>query len=169
MSAELAGPLLLLEVLWRCGDERRVPSRTCARARARDSGSGPTAPSPRQEKRPRKADRPRCGARCRTKGGAPCSAPVVVLRGPDGGVVTRNRCRMHGGLSTGPKTAEGWARALRNLRQYQPKGSVGAAAASPDVDSATTNEKPRSANEPESQTRLQPQEGGPLPAETKEH
>jgi hypothetical protein len=35
----------------------------------------------------------RCGARARTRGGAPCRAPAM----PNG------RCRMHGGASTGPR------------------------------------------------------------------
>jgi hypothetical protein len=40
-------------------------------------------------------DRPRCGAR--TRKATPCQAPAL----PNG------RCRMHGGLSTGPRTPEG--------------------------------------------------------------
>lgn len=56
-----------------------------------------------------KATRPRCGAR-RKSDGQPCQAPA---RWPSG------RCRLHGGLSTGPKTAEGRARALANLRQFR--------------------------------------------------
>jgi hypothetical protein len=49
---------------------------------------------------------PRCGAR--TRAGGSCLAPAV--RG-------KRRCRMHGGLSTGPRTPEGAARAARaNLR-----------------------------------------------------
>ena len=48
--------------------------------------------------RPRKADRPRCGAR--TRKGTPCRAPAVH----DG-----RRCRIHGGLSTGPRTDVGRA------------------------------------------------------------
>src|SRR3954469_23896371 len=42
---------------------------------------------------------PRCGAR--TRSGAPCKGPAVR---------NRRRCRMHGGLSTGPRTAEGFER-----------------------------------------------------------
>jgi hypothetical protein len=42
---------------------------------------------------------PRCGAR--TRAGCPCRAPAI--RG-------KLRCRMHGGRSTGPRTAEGRAR-----------------------------------------------------------
>ena len=48
----------------------------------------------------------RCGARCRSKGGAPCKAPRVK---------GKRRCKLHGGLSTGPRTAEGRARALEAL------------------------------------------------------
>ncbi len=36
---------------------------------------------------------PRCGARCRRNGGAPCRGPAIKGKA---------RCRMHGGLSTGP-------------------------------------------------------------------
>jgi hypothetical protein len=43
------------------------------------------------------------GQRClaKTRKGTPCQNPVVT---------DRNRCRMHGGKSTGPRTAEGKAR-----------------------------------------------------------
>jgi hypothetical protein len=43
------------------------------------------------------------GQRClaKTRQGTPCQNPVVT---------DRNRCRMHGGKSTGPRTAEGKAR-----------------------------------------------------------
>jgi len=50
---------------------------------------------------PAKRDRPKCGAR--TRKGAPCKAPSVA-----GG----KRCRIHGGASTGPRTAEGLKRSL---------------------------------------------------------
>ena len=43
-----------------------------------------------------KRDRARCGAR--TRAGGECAAPVVE---------GRNRCRLHGGLSTGPKSEAG--------------------------------------------------------------
>ena len=59
----------------------------------------------------KKAARARCGARCRSKAGAPCVAPVAVVAGR-----ARNRCRMHGGLSTGPRTPEGRARVLAGVR-----------------------------------------------------
>jgi len=42
---------------------------------------------------------PRCGAKARTTGCA-CQAPAMA----------NGRCRMHGGLSTGPRTSEGRAR-----------------------------------------------------------
>ena len=45
---------------------------------------------------PPKARRPPCGAR--TRKGTPCAARCVP---------GRERCRMHGGLSTGPKTQAG--------------------------------------------------------------
>ena len=40
---------------------------------------------------------PRCGAR--TRAGQPCQGPAMA----------NARCRMHGGTSTGPRTAEGLA------------------------------------------------------------
>lgn len=45
---------------------------------------------------------PRCGAR--TRWGKPCLCPAI--RG-------KVRCRLHGGLSTGPRTEEGLARSQR--------------------------------------------------------
>lgn len=62
----------------------------------------------RLEQRPKRSTRPPCGARCRSKGGAPCAAPVAVRRNAmTGEVIVAKRCRMHGGLSTGPRTWEG--------------------------------------------------------------
>lgn len=49
-----------------------------------------------------------CGAR--TKAGTPCRTRPLP---------GRCRCKWHGGASTGPKTAEGKARALANLQQYR--------------------------------------------------
>jgi hypothetical protein len=57
----------------------------------------------RREQRQRK-NRAKCGAR--TRDGTPCQATVVFLRA---------RCRLHGGLSTGPKTIEGKAVVAKNL------------------------------------------------------
>lgn len=70
---------------------------------------------------PPKASRPRCGAR--TREGTPCQAPVVwdyKNRKPRNG-----RCRMHGGLSTGPKTAEGRQRSLACLRKGRRRSEPG--------------------------------------------
>ncbi len=50
----------------------------------------------------------RCGAR-RKRDGEPCEAAALH----------NGRCRYHGGLSTGPKTPDGRAVALANLRQYR--------------------------------------------------
>ena len=47
--------------------------------------------------------RPRCGARCRD--GHPCRAKAVWNEDYDCPV--NGRCRVHGGLSTGPRTPEG--------------------------------------------------------------
>ena len=58
-----------------------------------------------------KAERGKCGAR--TRKGTPCQAPCTL----DG-----LRCRMHGGLSTGPKTEEGRERIREsNRRRAQEK------------------------------------------------
>ena len=56
--------------------------------------------------------RTKCGAL--TRKGTPCRAPVVwdiIANRPRNG-----RCRMHGGLSTGPRTKEGQKRSLDALR-----------------------------------------------------
>jgi hypothetical protein len=46
---------------------------------------------------------PRCGAR-RKRDGNPCQQPAMQ----------NGRCRVHGGLSTGPRTPEGLARSRRS-------------------------------------------------------
>ena len=51
-----------------------------------------------------------CGAR--TKAGHPCRA--LKVKG-------RKRCKWHGGLSTGPRTAEGKAHCTRNLPWAKPR------------------------------------------------
>jgi hypothetical protein len=51
-----------------------------------------------REHRPTKRERARCGAR--TRQGRPCQATALDC----------GRCRLHGGLSSGPKTAEGKAK-----------------------------------------------------------
>ena len=59
-----------------------------------------------------KRERPRCGAKCRD--GSPCEAPPVWDKRRDHPV--NGRCRMHGGLSTGPKTEEGRRRIAESNR-----------------------------------------------------
>jgi len=63
--------------------------------------------------RPAKAERPRCGAT--TRSGGTCRAPAVWDHGAS---APRNgRCRVHGGLSTGPRTAEGRQRIAEAQRR----------------------------------------------------
>jgi hypothetical protein len=50
---------------------------------------------------------PRCGAK--TRKGTACNCPK--MRG-------KNRCEMHGGKSTGPKTAEGKQRVLAAITKH---------------------------------------------------
>jgi len=69
-----------------------------------------------REQRAKKRDLPRCGARARTNGGAPCKAPVVCRRDAKGEIVLSKRCKLHGGLSTGAKTPEGRARLVEAAR-----------------------------------------------------
>jgi hypothetical protein len=49
-----------------------------------------------------------CGAK--TRSGTPCKLITIFSNG---------RCKLHGGLSTGPRTREGKSRALANLRQHR--------------------------------------------------
>jgi hypothetical protein len=81
--------------------------------RALDALAAAAARIPLTVLRPRRTARPRCGARCRD--GHPCAAPVVARRDEHGAVIVAARCRMHGGLSTGPRTPEGRRRALDAL------------------------------------------------------
>jgi len=55
-----------------------------------------------------KRSRKKCGAFARSTG-KPCRMKALA----------NGRCRLHGGLSTGPKTEEGKERALANLKQYR--------------------------------------------------
>ena len=55
--------------------------------------------------------RPPCGARCRD--GHACEASAVST---STGAPRNGRCRMHGGLSTGPRTVEGRARVAAATR-----------------------------------------------------
>ncbi len=70
-----------------------------ARTGASNSGSVPTGA---------KLARVICGAK-RRRDGEPCQGLSVP---------GRRRCKWHGGASTGPKTDEGRARSMANLRQY---------------------------------------------------
>jgi hypothetical protein len=66
-----------------------------------------------EPRRVRRRDRPRCGAR--TKSGRPCKAPCVWDREND---QPRNgRCKLHGGLSTGPTTDEGRQRSIEAMQE----------------------------------------------------
>jgi len=63
-----------------------------------------------------KRRRPSC--RATTRQGPPCQAPAVWDTTRER--ARNGRCRMHGGLSTGPRTAEGRARiAASNRRRHQ--------------------------------------------------
>lgn len=75
-------------------------SRTCARAK--DSGCRPAGDGAKQA-------RVICGAK-RRRDGQPCQALSVP---------GKQRCKWHGGCSTGPRTQTGRNRALMNLRQYE--------------------------------------------------
>lgn len=59
-----------------------------------------------------RGERPVCGAKRRD--GGTCCARVVWVAGEES---PRRRCRLHGGLSTGPRTSAGAARARANLRR----------------------------------------------------
>ncbi len=71
-----------------------------ARAGANNSGSQPAGAN---------QARVICGAR-RRRDGEPCQGLSVP---------GKLRCKWHGGASTGPRTDEGRARSMANLRQYQ--------------------------------------------------
>lgn len=60
--------------------------------------------TPKTPRKPKRKDRPLCGAK--TRKGTPCVRKAVL---------GRCRCPNHGGLSTGPKTAGGLAMAAMNL------------------------------------------------------
>ena len=64
--------------------------------------------------RVQRPDRQRCGARCRD--GHACKAPAVWDAVRDRAV--NGRCKLHGGLSTGPKTPEGKQRCAAGRRAY---------------------------------------------------
>ena len=77
-------------VAWRTHDDsRRTPFFRCGDAAPNEKTENP-AINPMQPEI--LANAPRCGARARTRGGAPCRSPAV--RGS-------RRCRMHGGKGSG--------------------------------------------------------------------
>ena len=82
----------------RVGVSPAAPEFIAASTRAKESGSPPTGA---------KLARVICGAKRRRDGQA-CQAQSVP---------GRLRCKWHGGASTGPRTDEGRARSLANLRQ----------------------------------------------------
>lgn len=63
------------------------------------TAAAPSAPTPKRRGNPRLHLVPRCGAK--TRSGQPCLAPAIH---------GKQRCRMHGGRSTGPRTDSGLAR-----------------------------------------------------------
>lgn len=78
------------------------PTREMASELRREAWKTNRPPAERREK-------VRCGARTRgARGGRPCQAQGIGAGG---------RCKFHGGMSTGPTSEEGRARALANLRQ----------------------------------------------------
>ena len=77
---------------------------TAAPAGTPDTQRPSPAPAPNRRGNPHLDLIPRCGAR--TRAGCPCRAPSIH---------GKLRCRMHGGRSTGPRTAAGLAR-LRAAR-----------------------------------------------------
>ena len=84
-----------------------------AHGRAYDFGKLAPASSLFKPARPKSTERIICGAR-RCRDGQPCQAKSEL---------GKRRCRFHGGRSTGPKTKEGIARALANLRRGKSSGS----------------------------------------------
>lgn len=80
------------------------------RARVNESGLAAKLAALKAQQAARAATlRVQCGAK-RHRDGQPCRAKSEP---------GKRRCRFHGGRSTGPKTPEGKARALANLRQYR--------------------------------------------------
>lgn len=87
------------------GHEGKIDPSSCARARAYDFGKIIRKKAKGQNQQA--AVRVVCGAR-RHRDGQLCEAKSEP---------GKRRCRFHGGRSTGPRTAEGKARALANLRR----------------------------------------------------
>jgi hypothetical protein len=88
----------------RLENKRKAKAAKCATQSERPSG-------PKLTGRSRKL----CGARTRSRNGAPCQCKVVP---------GRTRCRLHGGLSTGPRTPEGKARCAEGVRRHYARKPV---------------------------------------------
>jgi hypothetical protein len=69
-------------------------------------------------KRPRKSDRPKCGAKCRD--GHACQAPVAWNPHFNR---QATRCRLHGGLSSGPRSPEGKLASLAALNRARSRNA----------------------------------------------
>ncbi len=85
----------------------RRPEYSDATTRARITSVGPEFCQPSKA-------RVICGAR-RRRDGEPCQGLSVP---------GKRRCRWHGGASTGPRSDEGRARSMANLRQYAGRAEV---------------------------------------------
>jgi hypothetical protein len=114
---------LTLEACW-CGDyAKRLAARKRMWRRIRTgyyaNGKHSRKPTPKPDVVP--AERPRCGARCRS--GHPCRRRVI--KSPLT-VRPARRCKLHGGASTGPKTPEGRAASLSALARGRATRSRGA-------------------------------------------
>lgn len=114
MSPELAGKYAqarmspVVDRSARAQESGGQPGISAAIARAYDSGLAAKLAALEAQQAARAATRRvQCGAK-RHRDGQPCQAKSEP---------GKRRCRFHGGRSTGPKTPEGKARALANLRQ----------------------------------------------------
>jgi hypothetical protein len=88
----------------RLEDKRKAKVAKCVAQSKKSSGQNLTGRS-----------RKLCGARTRSRNGAPCQCKVVP---------GRTRCRLHGGLSTGPRTPEGKARCAEGVRRHYARKPV---------------------------------------------
>lgn len=79
-------------------------ARIAAEERVRRKALNRAAHRALRERAAHAGPKPRCGAR-RKRDGLPCQAQALP----------RGRCKLHGGMSTGPRTEAGKVRALANL------------------------------------------------------
>jgi hypothetical protein len=98
----------------------RVPGAKSADGERKVQSRSVSALSLSRKRRPRRKDRPVCGAK--TRAGGTCLVRVEFGKA---------RCRFHGGLSTGPKTEAGRARIAeaqrRRWRAYREKRQMSVA------------------------------------------